>query len=278
MKKTLAIFLTVVFVLGLSAVAFADTTKKVLEPITTAVANAVSSDPTMAQNDNKDQKVHDATVTMNASKLEVALGEKVTITATTKKQGSSFTDNWTTATQVGKTSLDSEGNYVSTAEFSSNTSGQYTVTYKIEMDAGNNTDKFVGEKSVTITVLGEQPTEGKVVSFEISAANVNNQDYGNDKDALYITALKVTYDNGTTKTVEGLNIKIGNIYSKPNRMFDVTYEGVTSQFEAAKVLSKLGLPAYTPTTTTTTPEKSKQPDKPQTPVKPEKPDKPAKQS
>lgn len=263
MKKVLSILLTVAFVLGISAVAFADNAKKVLETLASPALSNNASTSENASADENQQKIHEAVTNLEASKLEVVTNEEVTITATTEKQGQFSTDSWTNAEKVGETVLNSaESTYISTAKFKSSTPGTYTISYRIEMSAGNNQGKFVGEKTITIKVVEPKPEVKKVKEFKISSAYVGNQDKGNTKQALYITKLLVTYDNGESEEI-GVNIKIGNIYNKQDRNFDVTFEGVTLQFKAEKVLSDTNCPPYPgPEVTPASPSKPEKPGKP----------------
>lgn len=233
MKKALSIVLVVAFALSISAVAFADSAKKVLEPL---VSNITTSE--------NEQKTHVAETTISASKLEINTNEEVTLTATTIKHGQFSLDAWTSAIKFGETVLNGSGDsYLSYAKFKSPTPGTYTISYKIEMDAGKNDGKFVGEASITIKVVEPKPDIEKVKSFKIARAHIGNQDNGNTKQALYITKLLLTYESGKTSEVN-VNVKIGNIYSKADRKFDVEYEGVSIQFSAEKVLSEMNLKAY----------------------------------
>lgn len=83
----------------------------------------------------------------------VKVGDKVELTATTKKQGSAYNDNWSNAVASTTVYDAATGTYISKAEFSAEKPGTYTISYCIDMTAGISGTGFRGMVVKTITVI-----------------------------------------------------------------------------------------------------------------------------
>jgi hypothetical protein len=116
-----------------------------------------------------------ATVSMSPTSATLTVGQTLDLAATTLKQGSGYSDQWTGAAKLG-TALNADGYYVSTARFTAAAPGTYTVTYRIAMTAGRSDVSWQGSASATITVVAardHQPNCG--------VGQGNGQGYDNGK-------------------------------------------------------------------------------------------------
>jgi hypothetical protein len=116
-----------------------------------------------------------ATVSLSASATTINVGQAVTLTTSTLKQGSSYTDSWGGAVKNTTILNEATGNYVSTATFSETTPGTYTVTYGITMSAGKSGVTFVGYQSITITVIEPAKITGAIVKNVVATPKYNSQ-------------------------------------------------------------------------------------------------------
>lgn len=109
---------------------------------------------------------------MFVSEDQVKVGETITLTAETLKQGLGYIEEWDGA-MVSKSYLDeSTGNYVSVAKFTPNQAGTYTITYTVKMYTGNNKVKFISSASKTVEVISDVK---EVIGLEVR--NVNAYPY-----------------------------------------------------------------------------------------------------
>jgi hypothetical protein len=102
--------------------------------------------------------------TLSASVDQVKVGETITLTAETLKQGSDFSNQWNGAI-ASKTYLDeTTGNYVSEAKFTPNQAGTYTISYTIDMYTGNDEIKFTSSVSKSVEVISDAK---EVIGLEV---------------------------------------------------------------------------------------------------------------
>ncbi|WHH61078.1 hypothetical protein [Petroclostridium sp. X23] len=117
-------------------------------------------------------------VTLSPADTVIEVGETMVLTASTQKKGSSYFDGWEGAVE-GDTILDNAtGNYISSAVFTAVQPGTYTITYSIGMDAGNNTDKFIGTATQVVTVADTAPV---ITGVEVRNLTVDEVRDANDR-------------------------------------------------------------------------------------------------
>lgn len=166
-----------------------------------------------------------ATVSLSASNDTILVGETATLTATTLKQGSSFTDNWTGAIKDNTILDESLGNYVSTSTFSSSVPGTYTITYDITMNSGNSNVNFVGTNSITITVLAPKKLVGATIKNISSTPVYKNKDKNNIVRYDATGDIYAIYENGEEVFYDTFEFKFNQNHKERN--IDVTVDGQT---------------------------------------------------
>lgn len=130
MKRNTCVILTLLICLGISQVVMADPLEK------------------------------DAQIEITASSETIYVGDTVTLTSVSKKNGSEFVDNWCGNGVSAGTTGSNGDTYQSTAEFKPQKPGTYTITYSIYMSAGNGKAVFCGNASKTIEVIGKTEVIG----------------------------------------------------------------------------------------------------------------------
>lgn len=164
-----------------------------------------------------------ANVSLSASNDTILVGETATLTATTLKQGSSFTDSWDGAVKDSTILDDSLESYVSTATFSSSVPGTYTITYDITMNSGNSDVNFLRTNSITITVLQPKELVGATIK-NISSTPV----YKNKNNIVRYDAtgdIYAVYDNGEEIFYATFEFKFNQNHKERN--IDITIDGQT---------------------------------------------------
>lgn len=171
-----------------------------------------------------------STVSLSASNDTILVGETATITATTLKQGSSFTDNWTGAIKDSTILDESLGSYVSTSTFSSSVPGTYTITYDITMKAGKSNVSFVGTKSITITVIAPKELIGAAIKnvYAIPRYNTQHKLIGYDATG----EVYAVYDNGEESLYDTIDFNFSPNQSERN--IEVTVDGQTFTVHVVK--------------------------------------------
>jgi hypothetical protein len=117
-----------------------------------------------------------AIVSLSTTSTTIEVGQTATLTASSLKQGSSYTDSWNGAVKNNTILDEATGNYVSTATFSASKPGTYTVTYAVTMGAGKSGVTFIGTQSTTITVISPAKIVGVVVKNVSTTPNYNESD------------------------------------------------------------------------------------------------------
>lgn len=159
-----------------------------------------------------------ASTSLSASAQEIKVGETVTLAASTLKQGSDYSDSWFGATREG-TYLDGAiESYVSTATFTGQVPGTYTIWYEITMSAGKSGVTFVGTASIEITVV--QPAV-------IVGATIKN------------VSVTPTYNNGNGN-LNGYNA-IGDVYAVWSDDTETYYGKVNFHFSDNQTIRNLGV-------------------------------------
>lgn len=92
-------------------------------------------------------------VTLSNTPAVVKVGETVMLTASTEKQGSSYSDNWSDAVKSLSIFDPDTDMYISKAEFTPQKAGIYTISYSIDMSAGESNIVFSGkiERIIEVT-------------------------------------------------------------------------------------------------------------------------------
>ena len=99
-------------------------------------------------------------VEISASAECVRLGETVVLTAVAEKHGSSYADMWEGAVKKDTVfGADTEA-YVSTAEFTADRPGIYTIIYSISMNAGQSETAFSGTATCMVEVVNPVTVTG----------------------------------------------------------------------------------------------------------------------
>lgn len=162
-------------------------------------------------------------VSLDASSTTIKVGQVVTLTATTDKQGDDYVDSWDEAEKIGTIHDTEAGTYVSTAKFTGITPGTYTITYEITMSSGKSDVTFNGIKSVEITVVQDSKITGAAIK------NVNVTPKYNSKGHLTGYAaegdLYALWADGS-KTYYG-KVEFNFSPNQESRNYDVIIEGVT---------------------------------------------------
>jgi hypothetical protein len=155
-----------------------------------------------------------ANVSLSASNDTILVGETATLTATTLKQGSSFTDSWDGAVKDSTILDDSLESYVSTATFSSSVPGAYTITYDIIMKAGKSNVTFVGTEGTTITVIAPKELIGATIKNLSATPRYNPQQKLIGYDA--IGEVYAVYNNGDEDFYDAINFNFSPNQSERN--------------------------------------------------------------
>lgn len=166
-----------------------------------------------------------ATVSLSASNDTILVGQTATLTATTLKQGSSFTDSWDGAVKHSTILEDSLKSYVSTATFSSSVPGTYTITYDITMNSGNSDVNFLGTNSITITVLQPKELVGATIKNISSTPVYKNKNKNNIVRYDATGDIYAVYDNGEEIFYDTFEFKFNQNHKERN--IDVTIDGQT---------------------------------------------------
>lgn len=160
MKKILSVMLMFILLMSLMIPAYADSEEKVVKAAVSASEVKVKNRMIPAYSDSEVKMVEAA---VSASAVKVNTGESVTLSAIVPKQGSSYTDSWLLA-EKEQTIINVESDsYVSTAVFTAQEPGIYTIEYNIAMDAGKSGVIFSGKGSVTIEVTGVKTVVGAAI-------------------------------------------------------------------------------------------------------------------
>lgn len=99
-------------------------------------------------------------VTLSATAEEIKVGETVALTAVSLKHGSSFEVLWLGAEDKGTILDTASGNYISTAVFTADKPGVYTLEYKIIMRAGKSNTYFTGSAVHIINIINPVTVAG----------------------------------------------------------------------------------------------------------------------
>ncbi|WP_312832617.1 hypothetical protein [Sedimentibacter saalensis] len=193
MKKVISIILVFVFLLAMQTIAIAAPAPKTVD------------------------------VLLDASSTTIKVGQVVTLTATTDKQGSSYIDSWDEAEKIDTIHDTETETYVSTAKFTGITPGTYTITYEITMSSGKSDVTFNGVKSVEITVVQDSKIKGAAIYNVkvIPTYNPNGHLTGYDAEG----DLYAVWDNGD-ETYYG-KVEFNFSPNQESRNYDVIIEGVT---------------------------------------------------
>ncbi len=190
--------------------------KKILAVIVSFVFIFIVAKPVMAAPLPKEAKM-----SLETSALQVRVGETVTLTATTLKEGSSYIDSWDGAVKVS-TILNNEGNYISSATFSATAPGAYTITYNIKMTAGRSGVTFEGNKTVTITVVNPAVIVGAKVDNVLAIpvtnpkGNITGYDATGDLYAVYSDNTEeyidtISFHFSSTQTTRNISVEIEEV-------------------------------------------------------------------
>ncbi len=145
MKKVIYIFLIIAFLITIPCYnSFAEPGRK---------NNKKTLDNTT---DNSIVKTVDIAVTSAVE--EITTGETILLTAITPRHGSSAADTWIGATAKDIYYDEQTQSYISTAEFTAETPGEYTIIYNIVMNAGKSGNMFTGTATKTIKVTNSAVT------------------------------------------------------------------------------------------------------------------------
>lgn len=143
-----------------------------------------------------EERAKETDVNLSTAVETVNVGETVTLTAETLKHGSSYTDEWSGA-QKTDTVLDEEsGCYVSTAIFTAEEPGIYTVSYTIQMQAGKSMVLFSATASKTIEVTGEKTVKG--VEIKNLTVNPVRNTAGDVVSYLAVGNIYILWSDGTS--------------------------------------------------------------------------------
>lgn len=164
-----------------------------------------------------------AAVTLSASAINVTLGQTVTLTAATLKQGSSYSDSWSGATKISTMLDEATGSYISTAAFSAATPGTYTISYSITMGAGKSTVAFNGADSITITVTNPASITGAAAKNVIATPKYNNQGHLTGYDST--ADIYALWSNGAETFYGTVNFNFSP--NQTSRNIDVLVDGNT---------------------------------------------------
>lgn len=104
--------------------------------------------------------VKEPTTKLEVSQVTAKVGETISLTASTVKKGSVYVDYWVGANPEKTIKDDVTERYISTAKFTAQEPGQYTITYRIEMQAGKSDVFFEGFASQIIEVVDEVTVAG----------------------------------------------------------------------------------------------------------------------
>ncbi|TWH83636.1 hypothetical protein [Sedimentibacter saalensis] len=193
MKKVISIILVFVFLLAMQTIAIAAPAPKTVD------------------------------VLLDASSTTIKVGQVVTLTAITDKQGSGYIDSWDEAEKIDTIHDTEAETYVSTAKFTGITPGTYTITYEITMSSGKSDVTFNGVKSVEITVVQDSKIKGAAIyNVKVTPTyNPNGHLTGYDAEG----DLYAVWDNGD-ETYYG-KVEFNFSPNQESRNYDVIIEGVT---------------------------------------------------
>ncbi len=233
MKKKLSIFLIFFIMLTNFVNVFAAPHKKMSTFSTLALSSSATLDTTVEK---------DVDVDISADITKVNVGDTVQLRANTIKHGSDYTDNWVDATKVS-TAFDSVyGEYISTAIYTAESPGTYTITYSINMSSGANTSKFSGSNSITIEVVDPVTVIGAELR-NIKSATLINSD-GSIRGYVGSGEVYALYSNGTSKNT-GITITYTLTYTEahetdPEKMVKrnvgFTLDGVYHTFPVYEII------------------------------------------
>ncbi|MCX7748767.1 MAG: hypothetical protein N2645_18055 [Clostridia bacterium] len=104
----------------------------------------------------------DNIVLLEEDKVQIKVGETITLSAESFKQGSSYADEWLGAAKTATFFDQESGYYKSTARFTAKEAGIYKVTYKMVMYSGKSNVAFTKIVYKMVEVLNPVTVQGAV--------------------------------------------------------------------------------------------------------------------
>ncbi|MCM3603062.1 hypothetical protein M3175_20180 [Robertmurraya korlensis] len=130
-------------------------------PLVGAEEVATTEDMTQVIDSKFVKDVHE--LTLEASKLELKVGETVTLFASALKTGSSVNHSWTVngiPVSAKSFALNTEtGYYESTLEYTAQTAGEYVFEFNIDMQAGKSHIAWEGSESQVVEFIEPTPSQ-----------------------------------------------------------------------------------------------------------------------